>query len=84
MLDGRVKEGTTDPVTNNQKGSFYTSKLTYQLSSSNRLVGFYAWSQKMNGSPRSVFTSWDSRFESEKQPGFWPRANGSTSGETRS
>jgi hypothetical protein len=80
ILDGRVKPGTSDPVTNDQQANFYTTKLTYQLSSSNRIIGFYAWAQKRNGSPINRFTAWESRFDQRNNQdlgkGEWQRVIG--------
>jgi Carboxypeptidase regulatory-like domain len=40
---------------------FYTSKLSYQMSQANRLVGFYAYNHKYDTSTLSQFTPWEYR-----------------------
>jgi Carboxypeptidase regulatory-like domain/TonB dependent receptor-like, beta-barrel len=44
-----------------QQAHFLTEKITYQMTPQNRIVGFYAWSQKHNESGASRFVPWDSR-----------------------
>ena len=53
------------PSTQNQLQGFSTEKVSYQMSKSNRLVGFSEWSRKNLVSNASQFIPWDSR-QSEK------------------
>jgi hypothetical protein len=60
VLDGRLKEDGT-PVSSDQTARFATGKTTYQMSQANRIIGFYAWSQKHNIAPGNRFNPWESR-----------------------
>jgi len=60
VLDGRIKEDGS-PVSSDQTASFFTNKTTYRMTDQNRIVGFYAWSQKHNVTPGNRFNPWESR-----------------------
>jgi outer membrane receptor protein involved in Fe transport len=49
------------PCVQNQLQTFTTAKLSYQISKSNRLVGFEQWSYKNLVSGATRFVSWESR-----------------------
>jgi hypothetical protein len=59
VLDAFKPDGS--PAESIQNANFFTEKVTYQLSPSNRIVGFYAWSQKHNIGGVSQFVPWESR-----------------------
>ena len=49
------------PATNTQKQSFQSDKVNYQLSQSNRIVGFYNWSYKHENRGVTLFVPYESR-----------------------
>jgi hypothetical protein len=59
VLDAYKPDGTQ--AESIQNAEFFTEKLTYQMSKSNRIVGFYAWSYKHNVGGVSRFVPWESR-----------------------
>jgi carboxypeptidase family protein len=59
VLDAFKPDGT--PAQSIQNANFFTEKTTYQMTPANRIVGFYAWSQKHNISGASRFVPWESR-----------------------
>lgn len=59
VLDAFKPDGS--PAQSLQNANFFTEKVTYQMTPGNRIVGFYAWSQKHNTSGASRFVPWESR-----------------------
>jgi hypothetical protein len=51
------------PGVTNQLQEFGTGKLSYQLTSSNKIVGFLQWSHKIDNSGASTTIAWESRSE---------------------
>lgn len=49
------------PAQSIQTARYFTNKITYQASQSNRVIGFYAWSYKGNVGGVSQFVPWESR-----------------------
>ena len=60
VLDCLRPDGTQCDATLNQQ--FYSGKLTYQIDSANRLVGYYQGNVKNNVTGASALVNWDSRF----------------------
>jgi hypothetical protein len=60
VLDCLKPDGTKCDTTLNQQ--FYSGKLTYQIDSANRLVGYYQRNVKDNVTGASALVNWDSRF----------------------
>ena len=55
-----MPDGTT-PAVAHELAWFNTNKISYQMSQSNKLVGFYAYNHKYDTSTLSQFVPWDSR-----------------------
>ncbi len=51
------------PAGNHQMGRFFTEKLSFQMSPSNRLTGFHQFARRIYDTGLSQFADWDSRAE---------------------
>lgn len=58
-FSGVKTDGT--PAENNQQLSSHTVKMSYQMSASNRLVGFHQYNSKFDVSEASEFRAWESK-----------------------
>ena len=73
-IRGRVNDNGVLDCTKPEDGSpcateltqrFNTFKTTYQMNASNRLIGYYQWSLKVNDTGASSLVAWGSRFHQD-------------------
>ncbi|HUR33281.1 MAG TPA: carboxypeptidase regulatory-like domain-containing protein [Vicinamibacterales bacterium] len=73
--------GTNEPAVAHELAWFSTNKVSYQMSQSNKLIGFYAFNHKYDTSTLSQFVPWTSRAglttPSTTAKGEWQKVYGS-------
>ncbi|MCX6551877.1 MAG: carboxypeptidase regulatory-like domain-containing protein, partial [Acidobacteria bacterium] len=60
-----------DPMVENQEASYLSTKLSYQMTPSNRFVGFYQRTHKWETTGANQFTAWERRQVQRTVPETW-------------